>query len=233
MPLALECQPMIEAHASFDTYQNSRQLLAGSRYDANTVDISELRVGPTAYPIRTSLKGQYFQRTGELYIDGFGNSFIGKAGTQSEALDDFRLQVHSRFQELLHKRPFEMTEEDQKDWKLLCSLIDETRYRNLTPIRIRQFGEVLYQHTSRPKAIRWDNGYIEQVNLEVINSSDFIVFRHGQPIEAVVERDPVTRELLSIPFVTRATRLRRPHEIEDDLRGAIGSSEDYPDADWD
>jgi hypothetical protein len=233
MPLALECQPMIEAHASFDIHRDEQLLSTGSRYDANTVDINELHVGHIVYPIRASLKGQYFQRAGELYVEGFGNAFIGKGGTQGEALDDFRLQVHSRFQELLYKRPFEMTSQEKKYWKLLCSLIDETRYRNLTPIQTRQFGEVLYQQTSRPKAIKWDNGYIEQINLSLVGSSDFVTFKHGQPIEAVVERNPVTRELLSIPFVTRVTSLRRPQELEQDLNDTIGSSADYPDADWD
>lgn len=233
MPLVAD-QPQIVHHAQFSTRQEELLQVRGGIYDAGSVEISELAVGNTVYPLRSKLNGSYYRSEKQLHVSPLSPTFIGEGDSAREAISDLNRKVHVAFQELIYKRPFEMNTEDRKAWKLIGDVIDVTLYRNRTPILVRQFGVILYQQRSYPTGIRWDNDFREDIDLEQVAVNDFVTYKHGQPIEAVTERHPLTRELISIPFIRRVSSLRSVREIENDgLIERIGSSSDLPTATWD
>ena len=59
-----------------------------------------------------------------------------------------------------------------------------------------------------------------------VDSPDFITYKAGQPFEAVVERNPLTGELLRISHIERRRKIQRMRpQQEAELLHAIGSSE--------
>jgi len=233
MALTMDYHPIAAYHAEFSAGVDDRLSVHGNRFDATVVALSELTIGHIRYPLRRRLEGQYFPITEELIVEGFGTSFTGHGNSLAEAVDDFRLTVHQRFQELMYRRSFELTGQDAEDWTLLCCMIDETSFRNALPVQMRQFGEVQFCKRSRPHAIRWDSGHLEVIDPALVHSPEYLTFKHGQPVEAVVERDRLTDAIVAIPFITRVRSLRSGHAIQNDLNAKIGSSLDYPETDWD
>lgn len=150
MPLTLDYLPQVAHHAVFSASSEESLQIRGNRFDATTVHLGELAFGAMRYPLRQRLTGQYNPASGELIIEGFGSGFTGRGDTLNEAVDDFRLTVHQRFQELMNRRPFEMDAQDAADWATLGRMIDETAFRNSLPIQMRQFGEVQFMKRSRP-----------------------------------------------------------------------------------
>ena len=89
---------------------------------------------------------------------------------------------------------------------------------------VRQLGRVT-QVRPWPQEVEWDNGRKEAVSLRQVNSPDFITYKAGQPFEAVVERNPLTGELLRISHIERRRQFQRmPPEQERQLVDSIGSS---------
>lgn len=217
----------------FSVQQTGDLLPHGSVFDASRVELTELRVGSIVYPLRGELTGRYVRALEELFVDGVSPVFVGEGRSAQEATESFSLGVHASFQELLYKRSFEMTAEERIKWRTVNEIIDVTVYRNTTPIVVRQIGEVSWGRLSYPSRIQWDNGYTESVHPRQVDSPDFITFKPGQPVEAVVVRDPLSRELIRVLHISRTRRLRTAAEIEDShLVAKVGTGEDLPDADW-
>jgi hypothetical protein len=100
-------------------------------------------------------------------------------------------------------------------------------------MQVRQFGRI-ERARPYPDLIVWENGSADVVALSQVNSSDFITYKPGQPIEAVVTRDPVTFQLLGISYIQRrsaATRL--PVSEEAELLETIGSTKTLQTVGWD
>lgn len=233
MPLTIDYHPTAAYHAELSAGREEKLLVRGSQFDASVVELDELTIGQIRYPLRRRLNGQYFPLTGELIVEEFGGSFVGHGTDLDDALEDFRLTVHQRFQQLMYRRPFELTGQDEMDWALLCRMIDETSFRNALPVQMRQFGEVQFCQRSRPYAIRWDSGHQEVIDPAIVRSPEYLTYRPGQPVEAVVERDRLTDAIVAIPFITRVRSFRSSRTIENELNDKIGSSLDYPETDWD
>ena len=201
--------------------------------DAMRSVLNDIRVAGVVYPLRQACATDYIPVIGEFLVEGFSPTFIGRGKTPKEAYQDWALSVHAAFQELQFKRPFEMTAEDQDAWSVLASRIDVTVYRNQTPLHVRQFGKI-GRARPYPEQIIWDNGTADEVSLAQVESPDFITFKPGQPLEALVVRDPVTFQLLRIAHIQRrpsATRLLPGEEAE--LLASIGSTKILSTASWD
>jgi len=217
----------------FSVQETGDHLQRGSVFDASRVELTELRVGSIVYPLRGELNGRFVRALEELFVDGVSPVFVGKGRSAQEATESFSLAVHGAFQELLYQRPFEMTADERSKWRMVNEIIDVTVYRNTTPIVVRQFGEVSWGRLPYPSQIQWDNGYTESVHPRQVDSPDFITFKPGQPVEAVVVRDPLTRELIRVSHISRTRRLRTAREIDDSqLVVKVGTGENLPDADW-
>ena len=117
-----------------------------------------------------------------------------------ESYLDWRDRVHEAFQDLYRKRPFEMTEREQEQWRALQDAIDVVGYRNETPIVVRQIGKV--SRARLPRQITWIDGKTETVALDDL-PGEFASYKPGQPFEADVERDPLTWRLRKVRHVQR------------------------------
>lgn len=201
--------------------------------DAIRSSLSELRIAGMRYPLRAPSRASYIPVAGEFLVEGFSPLFVGRGASQEEARENWLLAVHASFQELLHKRPFEMTADDRRTWSVLSSRIDVAVYRNQTPIQVRQFGRVRFGANPYPSRIDWEDGNREAVKIDQVAAPDFITFKPGQPIEAVVARDPVDFHLLRIVHIERrAEPARLSANEEADLLESIGSATTLPAAGW-
>ncbi|MBS0210427.1 MAG: hypothetical protein JSS27_15900 [Planctomycetes bacterium] len=194
--------------------------------------LNDLRIAGVTYPLRRPCPASYIPGVGEFLVEGFSPVFVGRGATIEEARSDWLLAVHAGFQELISKRPFEMAPSDVRRWHVLTSQIDVTVYRNQTPILVRQFGKVT-QARPYPQQIQWENGEREAISVEQVESPDFITFKPGQPIEAVVARDPLNFHLLRIVHIERRSTPSRLLPTEEaELLESIGSSQHLPPAGW-
>lgn len=200
--------------------------------DAVRSVLNEIRIGRVTYPLRHPCTTDYIPVLGDFLVEGFSPTFVGHGATPDEAQQNWALAVHAAFQDLQHKRPFEMTSDETEIWSTLVSGIDVTVYRNQTPIQIRQFGKI-GRTRPYPEQILWEDGSADTIALAQVDSVDFITYKSGQPLEAVVARDPVTFQLLRILYIhRRSTDTRLPAQEEAELLNAIGSAKALPSADW-
>lgn len=200
--------------------------------DATHSVLNDVSVADVVYPLRRPCTARFIPSVGEFSVDGFSPTFVGRGATLEEARKAWLLDVHAGFQDLLHKRPFEMTVEDHHRWDVLSSRIDVAVYRNRTPIQVRQFGKITCTRPY-PQQIQWENGERESISIEQVASPDFIMFKSGQPIEAIVARDPVDFRLLRIVHVERRSTPSRLSAAEEaELLKSIGSTRSLPAADW-
>lgn len=172
--------------------------------------ITSFRVGTTEYQLRQSTTGRvYPARAGtfEFVVDALAPYVVGRADTPKAAIEDWRNHVHALFQQLLAKRPFEMDADDRARWRALEAMIDSAQFRRSTPIRMRQLGRVEYRHGQFPCAIHWAGGGRERVSLDVM-PPEFPSLKPGQWIEAICERDPLTRRLVRVTHVERIPEVR-------------------------
>lgn len=223
----------ISVHASAMDYAQEIPFRHYFESDAMRSMLTEIRVAGVIYPLRQSCASDFIPVIGDFLVEGFSPTFVGHGATYSEARDDWALSVHAAFQELQYKRPFEMTAEDSEKWSLLSSRIDVTVFRNQIPIRVREYGRIERSRHSYPDMIRWENGTKEAITLGQVDSPNFVTYKVGQPIEAVVARDPVNFRLIQIVYVQRrseATRL--PSKEETELLQTIGSTKNLPSAGW-
>ena len=160
----------------------------------------------------------------EFWADRFSPRFIGRGNHANEAYRDWRDQVHEVFQDLYGKRPFEMTEEESRDWCLLEDLIDVVDYRNETPIVIHQIG-LVSQARPLPRRIRWLDGRSEPIGLEDA-PGEFAGYKPGQPFEAEVQRDRRTGRLLRVLSTRRITSIHplKSPELQEFWDGMPGTS---------
>jgi hypothetical protein len=200
------------------------------KFNVSQKQLSEIEFGDERYPLWRPTVGRHlpepygnryrFQLEGLMTISGEGPS-------ASEALQSFREEFHTRIQELLAKRPFEMTEGECATWNEIRRVVNVELYRSLQPVLLRQFGEVL---SSRPghHAVRWEGIGREAIDLRKF-PGEFASYCVGQPFEAYVERDQVGMGLRRVFYVKRTTRpTHRSGEDNDAFARSLESNRDLP-----
>lgn len=219
-------------HDSVITVDDSGHEKNKKSRDAIGTTIRTIKIGHITYPLRHSLRATYVPGKGDFLVEGFSPLFVGNGTNQEAARADWNNTVHSAFQELQPKRPFEMSDDERLKWQVLSDHIDVTVFRNNTPQSIRAFGRIL-KAGPYPQLIEWDNGLKEPISLEIVDTPDFVRFKPGQPFEAVVHRDPLTFNLIRIIHIERT---QSPHRfeksIEREIIDRIGSSKVLRDANW-
>ena len=209
---------------------------AGARDITRASIVGELVFGKTVYPLRRAVEGRFRPASDDqrstFYVDAFGSEFLGYGSNMDEAAHDWREQVHCRFQELVAKRPFEMSAAEKTTWQRLKTVIDVAVYRNTTPLTVRQIGKVAARARPRPEFIEWEDGQKDRVRLERM-PAEFAAYKPGQPFEAVVERDPVDFRLRKILYVRRISSSPRlsTNDIECLLQ-SFATTKSLPEADW-
>ncbi len=220
MPVALEQVAYVDRHYAFNEYHHS---VDSQNFGGLELTLVNFEIGGVEYPLRSPLLARYYRSIEKLIVDSASPIFIGSGPSSEIALTDFKEQVHFAIQDLIGKRPFEFSETDKAKWRLLNELFDLTVYQNNTPIRVRQFGKIKKGRPT-PQSIEWESGRIESVSLDQVLSPEFVTFKVGQPIEAIVERDRISNELLKIIFVSRSRRSTMSRADEDGLWNRIGST---------
>lgn len=195
--------------------------------------LDAISVGATKYPLRRPLNAIFIPGQGELVVEGLSPLFFGNGDTEEIAMRDLQEAIHLKFQELIAKRPFEMSDTEAQMWEILTDLIDVTVYRNTTLLRQRAFGRVLEARPT-PQRVEWDGGQREAISLDQVDAPDFVTYKPGQPFEAVVLRDPVTFKLARIVHVERKSEPSRMTPSEEaELLEEIGSSKQLEETEWD
>jgi hypothetical protein len=193
--------------------------------------IKDFSVGSTTYVFLKPI-----QRCDIPGMDGWISYFraltqySGKGQTAEEAFEDLKINIHTDFQQLHRKRPFEMSKEESARWSSLASVIDVFEYKITTPVVVREIGQVSYGMRSRPYRIKWITGENYLIEPEKV-PGDLMACITSEWIEAVVKRDPVSNQVLEIESINRI-RFRIPTETE--IRRFWGNipSADLPRSDW-
>jgi hypothetical protein len=207
------------------------------RFDVSRQPLpTELAVGDTVYRSRSGIIGVFLPghigAQGKFAVPELVPYFVGRGRNFEQGFADWLNQVHSRFQDLYYKRPFEMTREEAEVWAALESVIDVPAYKIYTPLRIRQAGKVV-GYRAYPERIEWEDGQKESVRLDQM-PGQFAAYKAGQPFEAVVLRDPVDFRLIRVTDVRRTSGLPMMKRDEfDGLISRIPTTASLPDADWD
>jgi len=142
------------------------------------------------------------------------NNYIGNGNTIDQAFEELKLAIHTDFQRLDKKRPFEMDEEESNKWTQLTSVIDLLHYKMTTPIVTREIGEVSFWKISRPYSIKWISGQTYIIDPYKV-PAELMSCRPGQWIEAVLKRDPITNREIEIESITKISfRIPQPSEVK-------------------
>ena len=214
--------------------QAESRLTQGSAFESSRHELSDIQFGSSTYPLKRTLTGTYLRAKEEFLVDGLSPDFVGKGSTASEAYEDFCLQFHVGVQGLIYKRPFEMTDEDASIWAKINSVVDMTVFKNRSPLLVEQYGVVGHGQRSYPCKIKWDNGFTEAIDLRQVLKSDFVSYRPGQPIKAIVRRNPITRELIDIPFIETVASLPSVSEMQESgFVDQVLNAEPFPETEWD
>ena len=233
MPIDVQSIQIVAA-ADWNLFSQEAKLSQGSVFESSRYELSEIEYGFAKYPLRKLIRGTYLRAREEFLVEVLGPEIVGHGTTAEEAGEDFSLKFHALFQDLIYKRPFEMSAEETALWNKIKSIVDVTVYRNRTPLVVEQYGVVSYGQLSRPCKIKWNNGLTEYVDVRKVHDADYVRYRPGQPIKAIVRRNPVTRELIDIPNVHKIPQL--PSVADLDASGfveQVHNAQPFPDADWD
>ncbi len=201
-----------------------------------TLPVSEIPVGQVTYRLRSPVQGYFVRQPDgscEFWVDGFSPTFVGHGNRVNEAYQDWRDIVHENFQDLHGKRPFEMDEAEQRQWRVLEEMIDIVGYRNETPVVVRQIGQVT-QARPLPRQITWVDGRRELVRFDVM-PPEFASYKAGQYFEADVERDSLTDKLRSVRHIMKLSSVRPlPEGQTQRFWGGLPTTADLPESshDW-
>lgn len=159
--------------------------------------LDKIRFEQNCYPcpnrvhVATRFDGQHWV----TWARELGRVGRGVGDDLHESLEDFYRTFHVTFQRLYQMRPFEMSDEERAIWDEILDVVDVAKYRENTPLRVREFGQIRHFQTPYPSRIYWIDGRRERINLGQAPAM-MAGLRPGQWIEAVVERDPKTGQLL-------------------------------------
>ena len=167
--------------------------------------LREFHVGETCYkllsPIDAFVNFDSENNQWECIANKFDHKGVSIENREA-AIDDFKLKIHIRFQQLYAKRPFEMTEEEHVEWVRLANTIDLLHYRTTTPIKTCQIGCISYKNYQYPYRIKWltDENYIVDPSKV---PGELMSYKPGQWVEAIVERQPVSHKVLGISSIKK------------------------------
>ena len=211
-----------------------RLLRVTEAFETSIHALEEIRFGRFCYPLKRILKGYFIKSKSEFVAEGLSPHFVGTGDDADTAKADFCQKVHSGIQANMYKRPFEFTASETVEWEAIGDVVDVTVFKNKTPVVVQHYGVVRHGMLSYPCKIQWDNGYTEAIDLRLVGTPDFVNFAPGQPIRALVRRDPVTREIIDIPHVEKVAPLRSPQQIvESGLLQRITDPATLPETEWD
>ncbi|MGE5294608.1 MAG: hypothetical protein ACM3VT_07255, partial [Solirubrobacterales bacterium] len=156
----------------------------------------DMRVGKTYYCFVRPVVINYVPdaKGWMCYMHGLPD-YVGQGDTSERAFEDLSVQIHTAFQTLVRKRPFEMDGDERSRWVRLTSVIDLLYYRTTTPVTTYEIGQVHRDMIARPHRIEWITGKSDLIEPQRV-PGDLMGCPPGQWIEAVVRRDPVDHSII-------------------------------------
>lgn len=208
-----------------------RQALA---FDALRREVKEIRVGGARYRLRCPVSVAFYPHLdgaiGRLTVRPALLSIRASGANLDEAWQSWVEQFHVRFQTLLARRPWEMSQAEQDEWVRIEQLVDVPAYQRETPWIVRQIGW-LTRRRPVPDCIRWEDGRHEYVRLHQM-PPEFATLHEGERFEAEVERDSLTRQLLRVVVLRRLPPLRASAGAEA-VWSSLPRSTEAPVVEWD
>lgn len=198
---------LTESAAESATEDQSFSVLAEVRQD--------VRVGKACYRFIRPARINYLpaDRGWICYVSGL-TSYLGNGETPEQAFEELKVRIHTAFQTLLTKRPFEMDEDEHSRWVELTSVIDLLHYKTTTPVTTYEIGQVSFAKVAHPHLIKWINGTRYRIDPHKV-PGELMSYRPGQWIDAVVRRDPVSHTVVEIESVRRISfRVPRKSELK-------------------
>jgi hypothetical protein len=198
-------------------------------FDVLKQEFSRLQYGSAVYEFRHNVVGQWLPRLVqggyEFYLDPLPQ-IAGHGATMAEAQDEFLAIFHERVQELLSKRPFEMTKQEKSDYAAINSVIDIAFYQQHLPVRLRQRGKLVSKRHGNLTVI-WEGLGQEQVSGKLF-PADFAAYREGQQFDAIVLRDRQSMNLIQVADVERTTASQSTEEELQDFWKSLRTTADLP-----
>lgn len=198
--------------------------------------VDSFRVGETFYRMLCPLPGVFeppiMGKSGRFIVSGLEPHFIGKGGSLDEAQEDWKLSIDLAVQQLLATQDFERSGQERSQWGLLSRYFDLNEIRYSRPLKIRDYGRLVSNHSRRFR-VRWIDGSTDKFTRAQI--PDVLVgFRVGQPFEAVVRRNPRTWVRIAVDAVFATSELPLVSEQEaKELLGDVSSAKSLPKLSWD
>lgn len=198
MSISLANINMIPPARTFYSAEASSQ---SEEFGATDINLNSLNFGDAEYRFLQEIRVQGVWNCDSnewaCWSSDLGVMFVGKGDTLISAFDDFKNQLHTIFQRLYRKRPFEMDAQEQEQWNRLVNTIDVYHYRTTTPITVREVGQISYGMISRPYRIKWLTGYNYIIDTNKV-PAELMSLKPGRYVEAVVKRDPITHKEIEI-----------------------------------
>lgn len=214
----------IVAVADFSVGNNARSLNRPQAVDFRASVIPQVVIGDVSYPLRRAFVGRYYRYFEQLIVDGISPLIVGRGASENAAKQDFCLQIHSAIQDLLGKRPFELSNRDKQLLTTIDRFVDVTVFRNTQSIQVRQYGKIS-KARPYPEEIEWENGTKDLVPVSLVVTAEYVNYKPGQPVEAVVERDPMTFRLRRVVHISKCKVARSwSGKDETEFMASIGSS---------
>lgn len=205
---------------------------SGSIFDVLSRVVDCMPVGNTIYHFRSPSRATWYPRSrgefGEVTFCPCNLAIVGRGKTFEEALTSWSEQFHTRFQTLLAKRSWEMTQQELEEWENIDQMVDIAMYRRETPQRVRRIGE-LTRRRPVPDRVRWEDGRQESVSV-AIAPPEFAALHEGHRFEADVLLDSTTGKLLQIVFLKRLPALET--EGDEELWESLKTTKDEPSIEW-
>ncbi len=180
---------------------------------STNTSIRGFRIGECVYEFLRpqSLRFAITESGWECEIDSLPE-YHAQAESQEEAFSELAVTLHTEFQRLLTKRPFEMNEAECIAWKRLANTIDLLTYKLTKHLEFFETGCVSYGRVGRPHRIKWIDGTNYTIDVEQV-PGELMACRPGQWVECVVLRDRVANRIIKIKSI-RKIAVRIPTEAQ-------------------
>ena len=191
--------------------------MSGSHLEVFRRQLDAVTCGQHRYVLRHAMNGRLmpsFDRRGYRFTIDSLPGIVGEGKTRPDAMASFEQKFHSRFQNLLAKRPFEMSDEERLEWYAFKVVFDVDKYRRSQPIVMRRFGVAINE--SGRHAVMWEGRDDKELVDLGMYPREFPTFATGQPFEAYVEVDQDSRRTIRVLYAkkTSPTKQRTPAENE-------------------
>jgi hypothetical protein len=234
MPILIDANANYAQTCVMEVQENLRRRAEASgaadpAFDVLKLELSRLEYGNAVYEFRHNVIGQWIPRLAqggyEFFLEPLPQ-LAGHGATMAEAQDELLAIFHERVQELLSKRPFEMTSQEKSDYAAIDSVVDLAFYQQQLPVRLRQRGKLVSKRPGNWTVI-WEGLGQEKVDGKLF-PVDFAAYREGQRFDAIVLRDRQSMNLIQVADVERTTASQSTEEELQEFWKSLPTTADLP-----